>query len=259
MPIGLIYFIVIILANTVGSISGMGGGVIIKPVLDTIGYHSVVSVAFYSSVAVFTMSITSTLKQISNGVKIEVKPALTISFGSIVGGLLGNKLFEHLLYIFPYEESVKLIQIGLTILSLIFVLIYTKEGMKTYSLGKMHWYFLVGLFLGWLASLLGIGGGPINITLLMLLFSIPIKQATTYSIITIFFSQLSRLISVGLSTGYGIFDLSILYWIIPAAMLGGFLGGKLSKTFPDHMVMKIFKVVVISVIFLNLWNGIKSF
>lgn len=33
---GFIYFIVIILANTVGAISGMGGGVIIKPVLDSV-------------------------------------------------------------------------------------------------------------------------------------------------------------------------------------------------------------------------------
>ncbi|MCZ1638388.1 sulfite exporter TauE/SafE family protein, partial [Enterococcus faecium] len=32
--IGFIYFIVIVLANTVGAVSGMGGGVLIKPIFD---------------------------------------------------------------------------------------------------------------------------------------------------------------------------------------------------------------------------------
>ena len=131
--------------------------------------------------------------------------------------------------------------------------------MKTYGFRSLYRYFLVGLFLGGLATLLGIGGGPINVTLLMVLFSIPIKEATVYSIITIFFSQCSRLITIGLSTGYGGFDLSLLYWVISAAVIGGGLGGKLSGIFSDTLVMKIFKVVVISVIILNLWNGFMIF
>jgi len=69
------------------------GVIMIKPILDSIGYHSVVKVSFYSSVAVFLMSIVSTLKQISNGVKVQVSPALILSFGSICGGVLGNYLF----------------------------------------------------------------------------------------------------------------------------------------------------------------------
>jgi len=255
MLIGLVYFIVIIIANTVGAISGMGGGIIIKPVLDAINYHSVVEISFFSSVAVFSMVITSTVKQLANGVNVRLKLALTISVGSIIGGLLGNALFEQLILFFPDGYVVQLVQIVLTILSLIFVLMFTKEEMKTYTWKKQYGYFLIGVFLGGLATLLGIGGGPINVTLLMIVFSFPIKEATTYSIITIFFSQLSRLVAIGFSKGYIAFDLSMLYWIIPAALFGGFLGGKLSNTLSDSVVMKIFKRVVITVIFLNVWNG----
>ena len=46
MNIGIVYFIVIVLANTLGAISGMGGGVIIKPVFDMIGVHSVAAISF---------------------------------------------------------------------------------------------------------------------------------------------------------------------------------------------------------------------
>lgn len=56
MPIAVIYFLIIFCASTIGSISGMGGGVIIKPALDFIGYHSLSSITFYSSVAVLTMA-----------------------------------------------------------------------------------------------------------------------------------------------------------------------------------------------------------
>ena len=90
MRVLLIYFITIFLSNTVGALSGMGGGVIIKPVLDFLGFHSLNSIAFYSSVAVFVMSISSTYKQYQNGVQIEWKKAASISFGSLVGGMLGD-------------------------------------------------------------------------------------------------------------------------------------------------------------------------
>ena len=44
--IGIIYFLVIILANSVGAVSGMGGGVIIKPVMDFFHFHDVASISF---------------------------------------------------------------------------------------------------------------------------------------------------------------------------------------------------------------------
>jgi uncharacterized membrane protein YfcA len=68
---GLLYFLVIIFANTIGSVSGMGGGVIIKPVLDFIALDSVVAISFYSTVAVFVMSIVSTYRQVKNGMSIR--------------------------------------------------------------------------------------------------------------------------------------------------------------------------------------------
>ena len=58
--IGVLYFLIIVVANAVGSVSGMGGGVIIKPVLDFVGHDSVVAISFYSTVAVFTMSLVVT-------------------------------------------------------------------------------------------------------------------------------------------------------------------------------------------------------
>lgn len=255
MGMYLIYFIIIIFANTIGAISGMGGGVIIKPVFDTVAFHTLTEITFYSSVAVLTMSVASTIKQFKNGVKIKVKEAIAISFGSILGGVLGNKLFVYLQEFFNNEGAVQLIQIVLTVSSLLLVLGYTLLASKTCHFKSLSSYVLVGTFLGSFSTLLGIGGGPINVTLLIVCFGLSMKKATVYSIITIFFSQLAKLIEISLTTGFSNYDLSFLWVIIPAAIIGGYLGGYASGKVSNHLVSKIFVSVVFLVIVINLVNG----
>lgn len=260
MYIGIIYFIVIILANTVGAISGMGGGVIIKPVLDTLHFHSLVAISFYSSVAVFTMSIVSTMRQLKNGLKLQIPIAVFVSLGSVVGGISGNTVFESLLRLFSDEKYVQLVQIILTIVTLLFAYFYTKIGNeRSLELSHPVWYVIVGLFLGFISTLLGIGGGPINVALLMLCFGIPIKEATVYSIVTIFFSQAAKLVTIAQVTGFERFDLSILLYVIPAAIVGGFVGALISGKISSERVTQVYQVVILLVLLLNLWNGIQLF
>lgn len=260
MYIGIIYFIVIILANTVGAISGMGGGVIIKPVLDTLHFHSLAAISFYSSVAVFTMSIVSTMRQLKNGLKLQIPIAIFVSLGSVVGGISGNTVFESLLRLFSDEKYVQLVQIILTIVTLLFAYFYTKIGNeRSLELSRPVWYVIVGLFLGFISTLLGIGGGPINVALLMLCFGIPIKEATVYSIVTIFFSQAAKLVTIAQVTGFERFDLSILLYVIPAAIVGGFVGALISGKISSERVTQVYQVVILLVLLLNLWNGIQLF
>ena len=112
-----------------------------------------------------------------------------------------------------------------------------------------------GLLLGFLASLLGIGGGPINVALLMFLFDMPIKQATVYSIITIFFSQLTKVTTVLLTANMERYDLTILYYVIPAAIMGGFLGSYVSGKVSDQRVNQVYQYVIILVLLINLYNA----
>lgn len=260
MYVGIIYFLVIILANTVGAISGMGGGVIIKPVMDTLHFHPLAAISFYSSVAVFTMSIVSTLRQMKNGLTLKIPIALFVSLGSVIGGVIGNTTFDTLLKLLSDEKYVQIIQILLTVLTLAFAFFYTKFGEeRSYNLSHPLWYVLVGLFLGFISTLLGIGGGPINVALLMLCFGIPIKEATVYSIITIFFSQAAKLVTIAQTTGFGGFDLAILFYVIPAAIIGGFVGALISGKISSDRVTQIYQVVILFVLLLNIWNGIRLF
>lgn len=257
--IGIIYFIVIVFANTIGAISGMGGGVLIKPIFDLIHVHSVAAISFYSSVAVLTMSVVSTSKQLQNGIQIKWPFAIQVSLGAVVGGLLGNIVFEKILALFPAGREVQLVQIVLTVITLVFSYLYSKGMWQNFNYQSRVLTLGSGLLLGFLASLLGIGGGPINVALLMLLFNIPIKQATVYSIITIFFSQLTKVITIFVTVDMSRYDMNMLYYIIPAAILGGFLGSFVSGKVTDERVNQIYQWVIILVLIINIYNGWQVF
>ena len=113
-----------------------GGGVLIKPIFDFIGAHSVAAISFYSAVAVFTMSLVSTARQLASGHKINWQIVLWVSGGAILGGILGNVAFDQLLLFFQNEDQVQMVQIFLTVVTLLFAFFYTKYDWPGFQLKK---------------------------------------------------------------------------------------------------------------------------
>ena len=54
--IHMVFFLVCFLASAAGAICGMGGGVVIKPVLDAFGILDVDSISFLSGCTVLSMT-----------------------------------------------------------------------------------------------------------------------------------------------------------------------------------------------------------
>ena len=94
-----------------------------------------------------------------------------------------------------------------------------------------------------------------NVSLLMLLFSLPIKEATIYSIATIFFSQLSKIVTIAVASGFARYDLTMLLFIVPAAIIGGLLGNKVRTILSPEKVTLVFQGVIILVLLINFYNG----
>lgn len=69
----LIYFLVAVMATTIGATAGIGGGIIIKPILDFMGGYNLETIGILSSFTVFSMAIVSIIKQIRYKVKIEIR------------------------------------------------------------------------------------------------------------------------------------------------------------------------------------------
>jgi len=252
-----VYTIVVFLACTIGPIVGLGGGVFIRPVFDAIGYHPVLAISFYSSIAILSMSIVSTIKKVQDGMTLKVSKAVSISAGAIIGGFAGNQILVHLVYRMYAESSVQLVQIAITVILLTMAILATlKQGLRYEIKSKIILPFIIGIGLGAFAAFLGIGGGPINVPILMILFGMPIKAATMYSIVIIFFSHASRLVTLAVDYGFTSFDLSLLPFLIIAAAVGGLVGANLSRIFSEKTVKRAFIAALLAVIALNLFNGI---
>ena len=89
-----IYGIVIFLATALGATTGAGGGAIIKPVFDLIGVDSVATIGIYSTIAVFSMCLSSLYKHRKSGQGFDSKIMLTLSVGSLLGGYIGEQVFK---------------------------------------------------------------------------------------------------------------------------------------------------------------------
>ena len=255
----LLYFLIAIGATTVGALTGMGGGVIIKPLLDMLGNFDVETIGVLSSITVFAMSIVSVGRQVMQKTSIDLRVALPLALGSVAGGLLGQELLEVIVGTAPKNQVTAVQNAVLAVLILcVFVYMCNKSRIKSLSIHGLIPALLVGTFLGMCSSFLGIGGGPINVALIIFLFGYDTKSAAVCSLITIFFAQISKLGSVALSTGFGVFDLSMLIVMVPGAIAGGFLGASLNKKLPEKGVDRAFNIVQLLVLALSVSNIIRS-
>ncbi len=254
-----IYSLVIVIATVLGAIAGLGGGVIIKPLFDLIGAHQASTIGFYSSVAVFTMCIVSIIKQMKRGFQFDIQTIIYISLGSLLGGILGESIFNYVTGTLE-NNIVQIIQAVLLGITLILILIYTlnKQKFRHYRIQSKLAMLLVGVFLGGISVFLGIGGGPLNVASLMLLFSYEMKEATIYSIATIFFSQVSKLGSIFLKGTIMTFDLSLIPYICISAIMGGYIGTTLNQKLDNKKIERVYIALIIALIGVSCFNVIKN-
>lgn len=252
--IGLVYACVIFIATFLGASAGLGGGVIIKPALDFIQVHDLTTISFISASAVFTMAVYSTIKQIRNKVYFDVMMILLVAIGAMLGGNLGNTVFSYLLEMMD-SEILGLIQSLSLAGLLILVLCNVNIPHKNLHIRSKGLTLVIGVMLGMISSFLGIGGGPINVAVFIFFFGIDMRTATVYSIATILFSQGSKLCTIAFTTGFGIYDLSLLWYTIPMAILGGIVGTWLNHRAKEVLITKIFNMTVVCIILLNLYNA----
>lgn len=256
----LIYLMLAVFATTVGSLTGMGGGVIIKPLMDVLGDYNVQTIGIISSITVFSMALVSVTKQIKAKTKISFETAIPLAIGSVIGGFIGERILSYIVDVLGINGIVTVIQnIVLSILIFcVFLYMKNKNRIKGKALKGVFSSLAVGVFLGICSSFLGIGGGPINVALIIYLFSVNTKTATVCSLITILFAQISKLATIALTTGFAEFDLSVAPVMIIGAICGGFIGASLNKKCKEETVEKAFNCVQLLVLTITIFNVVRN-
>lgn len=254
----LIIFCICMLASIIGSICGIGGGVILKPVLDAIGIMSIKTVSFLSGCTVLSMSIVSLSKNIKNNNDFTFNKlfATILALGSVIGGIIGKLLFQNILMIFPDSNKIGAIQAGILLIITLGTLIYiiNKYKIHTHNIKNKLIVFTIGLILGIISSFLGIGGGPINLIVLFYFFSMSTSVASIYSTYIIMFSQISSLTSTIITWNIPYFDITILLLMIFCGILGGFIGTVLNKKIDNKNIDKLVISAMLLIVCINIYN-----
>lgn len=247
-------FLVCLIATTVGAISGVGGGVVIKPVFDAVAGMSVSQVSFLSGCTVLAMTIVSLLR--SRGEKIELKRGTLLAVGGAVGGLLGKAVFDWVKSLTGNDGLVGVVQSVIMILLTVGVGVYMafREKIPTKNVQNAVLCTLIGLALGVMSAFLGIGGGPINLVVLYYFFSMDTKQAALHSIYVIFFSQAASFVSSLAMQNVPAFDPVALVVMVVGGVAGGFLGRAFNKKMSARQVDVLFSVLLAVITLISVYN-----
>lgn len=248
-----LYTIVILAATSLGAVAGLGGGVIIKPLLDALGYHDATTIGIYSSMAVFTMCVVSLARQARAGFDFDRRVALWVSVGSLVGGLVGERVFCAATAALS-DASVKSMQAGMLACTLLVILVYTlrQDAMPSFNVRSSAVITGVGMALGAVSVFLGIGGGPLNVAAFTLFFGMDLKQATVYSLTTIFFSQLSKLADNAATGSLWAVDLACVPAVVLSAVVGGLVGTAINRRVCERVVRTTYVCIMVALLALSL-------
>ncbi len=223
-------FLIGLVAGTFGGLVGLGGGVIMVPLMVGIlklGQHkahgtSLVALIFTG----LTGSVTYALK------------------GSI--DILASARFANSLPDWKLKKSFGGFMILITLLLLLKPYLVSMEGSVTVWT-KIVVLLLTGAFTGFLSGMMGVGGGTIMVPAMVLLAGITQHTA-----------QGSSLLAMVPAGGVGAFthwrlgnvNKSILPWLIAGILIGTYLGGSFASILSDDVLRYIFAAVLI-------WTGVK--
>ena len=244
-------------ASSIGAICGIGGGVIIKPLLDAFGVLSVSTISFLSGCTVLAMTCYSVIRsKLSGESLVDMRIGTPLAIGAAIGGVLGKSMFQVISGMFADKDMVGAVQAACLLVITLGTMIYTinKEKIKTKQVDNLLACVVIGLILGIFSSFLGIGGGPINLVVLFYFFSMETKMAAQNSLYIILFSQIFSLLNSIFTHSVPEFSMALLVLMVAGGILGGVIGRKINRHIAGDVVDKLFIALMVIIIFINIYN-----
>jgi uncharacterized protein len=260
-----------LLAAALGSLVGLGGGIILVPLLlilsgfwDEFSWATPQTIVGVSVIVMIFTALSSTLTYMKSG-RVDYKSGLIFLAGGVPGAILGSFLNR-----FVSGDGFSL-YFGILVLIVFFMffvkrkeqektnlkgIIVTKEldgNTYTYSFRFLAAFFL-SLFVGLLSGMFGIGGGSFMVPAMILLFGFPAHVAVATSMFMVFFlSVVSTITHISLGHVEWVYVVAF----IPGAILGGILGAKVNQLLKGNTVVWILRIMLILVAIRLIWDGLS--
>jgi hypothetical protein len=242
-----------------GSLMGLGGGLILVPALlllheffAAFAWATPQTIVGISLVVMIFTALSSTISY-TKAKRVDMKTGLLFLTGSIPGSMFGAWLNQF------FDTDAFLLYFGIVtiFISLLFFLnperkkvTPDQKGVRSFEIGgKTYYYrvsisiaFLVSLVVGMVSGLFGIGGGSIMVPVMILLFGFPIHIATATSMFMIFFVSI-----IGASTHIALGHIAweYVFLFIPGAWIGGKLGAYVNQRLTGNILEWILRILLI--------------
>ncbi len=224
-------------AGILGSMIGLGGGIIVVPVLTFLGFPPTVA-ASNSLFAALSNAVASAISY-SKQKRIEYSLGLKLGLLSIPGTVLGAIVSTDVT-----SDVFKILFGFVLIASAAYIFLRKKIESKEKIISKQTILFAIGasFFAGLISSFFGIGGGVVFVPLMVVGMGLTVKKAAPTSQLILFFASLSGVI-VHSVLGHPDFLQAGLLSI--GSFAGGLVGAKLSITIKERYLQILVSVVLL--------------
>lgn len=263
-----------ILAGLLGALTGLGGGVVVIPLL-TLGFgvdmRYAIGAALVTSIATSSGAAAAYLKDGITNMRIGMFLEIATTLGAVMGALVAiflNKMILAILFgavlifsayrtITQKSESIdyaaqgdkwgeKLKLNGEYL---------TKDGIQKYNVHNVWSGYFMMLFAGVLSGILGIGSGALKVLAMDTAMKIPFKVSTTTSNFMVGVTAAASAV-IYLQRGY--IDPGLAFPIIIGVMIGAFAGSKILPKLAVKKLRMIFSVVIFFLAVMMIYNGVTG-
>ena len=258
-------------AGLLGSLTGLGGGVIVIPLLTLafgIDFHYAIGAALVASIATSSGSASAYVKEGLTNIRLGMFLEIATSVGAVLGvaaalwmptNVIAIIFGAVLLLTVAMQFRQKTDYIGVKGSNLakklkLFGSYPTKDGtVQSYELTNVSGGFSVMVLAGALSGLLGIGSGVLKVLAMDSCMKVPFKVSTTTSNFMIGVTAVTSAV-VYLQRGY--IEPGIAFPIMVGVLAGAMSGAKLLKHLDVRVLRKIFAVAILLVALNMIYNGI---
>lgn len=247
------------LAGLLGALTGLGGGVVIIPVLVLLFHvdmHYAMGASLISVIATSSGSAAAYLREGYTNLRIGMFLEVAAVIGAFGGALLISQvpkaylmilfslvLFfsayltmkrreEHEAYTVSHPWAIKLNLTGTYPLN---------NQLVAYQVQNVPLAFFIMCIAGAISGLLGIGSGALKVLAMDQALRLPYKVATTTSN---FMIGITAAVSVGIYFAYGYIDPVITFPVMLGVILGSFIGAKTLTKIHHRSLRIIFSIVI---------------
>ena len=258
------------LAGLLGSLTGLGGGVVVIPVLTLgfgVDFHYAIGAALVASIATSSGSGSAYVKEGITNIRLGMFLEIATTIGAVVGAIIAVWLNNSTIAIIygcvliltaAMQQRRKSDHDGVVGSDLarrlkLFGTWPQRDGsMKAYQLRGVGGGFSVMLLAGVLSGILGIGSGVLKVIAMDGIMKVPFKVSTTTSN---FMMGVTACASAVVYIQRGNIVPGIACPVLVGVLFGALTGARLLKKLDVRLLRQIFCIAILLVAFNMIWQG----